>query len=383
MIETATFWKDGPEIETGELRTEDIGTEVFFLPAAAHTEKDGTLHQHPAAAAVAPQGGRAAGRRAQRPVVLLPPRPDASGRSSPGSTDPRDRPLLDLTWDYPDRGRSPSPTPRRCSREINGYRRRRQPLSSYTELKDDGSTALRLLDLLRRLRRRGQPGRPAQARRRAELGGAPSGAGRGRRTGASSTTAPRPTRDGKPWSERKAYVWWDAEQGSGPGTTCPTSSRQSRPTTGRPRAPAARTRIAGADPFIMQTDGKAWLYAPAGLADGPLPAHYEPAESPVPNPLYGQQANPARQVYDRARTTGSTPRQARRAEVFPYVFTTYRLTEHHTAGGMSRWLPYLVGAAAGVLLRGLARAGRASAGWSTSGGRRSSPRARRSRRGCW
>lgn len=29
------------------------------------------------------------------------------------------------------------------------------------------------------------------------------------------------------------------------------------------------------------------------------------------------------------------------AEVFPYVVTTYRLTEHHTAGGMSRWLPYL------------------------------------------
>ena len=43
MIETATFWKDGPEIATGEQRTEDIGTEVFFLPAAAHTEKDGTF----------------------------------------------------------------------------------------------------------------------------------------------------------------------------------------------------------------------------------------------------------------------------------------------------------------------------------------------------
>ena len=40
-IETASFWKDGPEIETGELVTEDIATEVFFLPAAAHTEKDG------------------------------------------------------------------------------------------------------------------------------------------------------------------------------------------------------------------------------------------------------------------------------------------------------------------------------------------------------
>jgi formate dehydrogenase major subunit len=43
LIESATWWKDGPELETGELRTEDIKTEVFFLPAAAHTEKDGSL----------------------------------------------------------------------------------------------------------------------------------------------------------------------------------------------------------------------------------------------------------------------------------------------------------------------------------------------------
>ena len=45
LIESATFWKDGPEIETGELRTEDIGTEVFFFPAASHVEKDGSFTQ--------------------------------------------------------------------------------------------------------------------------------------------------------------------------------------------------------------------------------------------------------------------------------------------------------------------------------------------------
>ena len=43
LIESATWWKDGPEIESGEMRTEDIATEVFFFPAAAHTEKDGTF----------------------------------------------------------------------------------------------------------------------------------------------------------------------------------------------------------------------------------------------------------------------------------------------------------------------------------------------------
>ncbi|MBR7504178.1 hypothetical protein KCW65_29275, partial [Mycobacterium tuberculosis] len=43
LIESATWWKDGPEIATGELKTEDIDTEVFFLPAANHTEKAGTF----------------------------------------------------------------------------------------------------------------------------------------------------------------------------------------------------------------------------------------------------------------------------------------------------------------------------------------------------
>jgi len=95
--------------------------------------------------------------------------------------------------------------------------------------------------------------------------------------------------------------------------------------------------IGGKDPFIMQTDGKAWLFAPLGLADGPLPTHYEPPESPVRNPLYGQQNNPSR----RKLSDPSNPINPSYSDVFPYVFTTYRLTEHHTAGAMSRTLPYL------------------------------------------
>ena len=90
----------------------------------------------------------------------------------------------------------------------------------------------------------------------------------------------------------------------------------------------------------MQTDGKAWLYVPAGLTDGPLPTHYEPAESPfAQSALLRQQSNPARETYyDRPRQPSTNPSGS---DVFPYVFTTYRLTEHHTAGGMSRGLPYL------------------------------------------
>src|SRR5262249_2903151 len=42
-VESPSFWKDAPELERGELRPEDLGPEVFFLPAAAHTEKDGSF----------------------------------------------------------------------------------------------------------------------------------------------------------------------------------------------------------------------------------------------------------------------------------------------------------------------------------------------------
>jgi formate dehydrogenase major subunit len=72
-----------------------------------------------------------------------------------------------------------------------------------------------------------------------------------------------------------------------------------------------------------------------------LPTHYEPHESPFDNPLYRQRANPARQRSERPENpynpTGAEPG----AELYPYVATTYRLTEHHTAGGMSRFVPYL------------------------------------------
>jgi formate dehydrogenase major subunit len=91
----------------------------------------------------------------------------------------------------------------------------------------------------------------------------------------------------------------------------------------------------------MQTDGLAWLFAPAGLTDGPMPAHYEPAESPMDNPLYRVQANPVRQVYPDVNNRYHPSGTQQGSDVYPYVFTTYRLTEHHTAGGMSRTLPYL------------------------------------------
>jgi formate dehydrogenase major subunit len=91
----------------------------------------------------------------------------------------------------------------------------------------------------------------------------------------------------------------------------------------------------------MQPDGKAWLFVPAGLTDGPLPTHYEPQDSPVPNLLYRQQRNPVREIFRREHNRYHPDPSEPGSAVFPYPLTTFRLTEHHTAGGMSRWLPYL------------------------------------------
>ena len=104
----------------------------------------------------------------------------------------------------------------------------------------------------------------------------------------------------------------------------------------------------------MQTDGVGWLWAPTGLKDGPLPTHYEPLESPVRNDLYRQQSNPGADRRDRPDNPWADSPDAR----FPHVLTTYRLTEHHTAGGDVADAVASRRAAAGALLRDLARAGR-------------------------
>jgi formate dehydrogenase major subunit len=94
--------------------------------------------------------------------------------------------------------------------------------------------------------------------------------------------------------------------------------------------------IGGADPFIMMGDGRGWLYSPSGLLDGPLPTSYEPVESPMPNLLYPtMDGNPAAIRWRRPEN----PYQAAGDPQFPVVATTFRLTEHHTAGGMSHTVP--------------------------------------------
>jgi formate dehydrogenase major subunit len=340
MIETATFWKNGPELETGELVTDEIGTEIFFLPAASHVEKAGSFTQTQRMLqwrdkAVQPPGD------CKSELDFYYDLGERIRAKLAGSTDEMDRPLLDLTWDYPkdDEGDVDGEA---VLREINGTGPDGSALSSYTELKDDGSTACGCwiycgvyADEVNQARRR-KP-RWEQDEVAAEWGWVWPANRRILYNRASA--AP----DGRPWSERKKYVWWDAdggEEGTGQwvGKDVP-DFIPDRPPDHVPEEDArGPDAIGGKDPFIMQTDGKAWLYVPVGLADGPMPTHYEPLESPVPNPLYpDQQSNPAIEGID----SPLNPINPSFSEVYPYVFTSYRLTEHHTAGAMSRTLPYL------------------------------------------
>src|SRR3954452_10122086 len=138
MIESATFWKDGPEIETGELVTEDIGTEVFFLPAASHVEKAGSFTQTQRILqwrdkAVEPPDD------CRSELAFYVELGNRIREKLRDSTEDMDRPLLDLAWDYAldEHG---DPDAQQVLREINGTGPEGSALSAYTQLKADGST---------------------------------------------------------------------------------------------------------------------------------------------------------------------------------------------------------------------------------------------------
>ncbi len=330
-IETATFWKDSPEVTSGELRTEDIATEVFLLPAAAHTEKDGSFtntqrllqwhHQ-----AVPPPGD------CRSDLWFVYHLGRVIREKLAGSTERRDEPVRALTWDYPVAGPRAEPSAEAVLAEING-RGPDGPLAGYGELAADGSTACGCWIYsgcyaggVNQTARR----RPGQDQHWVAPDWGWAWPANRRILYNRASADPQ----GRPWSERKRYVWWDAAAGRWTGADVPDFPAEMAPGYVPGPGATAEWALPGDAPFGMQADGRGWLFAPSGVVDGPLPAHYEPHESPVTNPLYGQGANPLRQAPRR-------PDNPFNDTGHPYVLTTYRLTEHHTAGGMSRTLPYL------------------------------------------
>jgi formate dehydrogenase major subunit len=338
----------------------DIKTEIFFFPATQIAEYDGSftntqrMLQWHSKAADAPGDCRTDTWFYHNLAKRL-------KQAYAASKLPRDQGWNNLSWEFdPDPGVKPiypgEPDALKILREINGYQTAdpKQHLKGFGELKDDGSTTCASWIYCGCYP---APGQNLTARREPDPPGVPGAHLKwgwawpaNRRIMYNRASADL---KGNPWSERKRWIWWD-----------PNFVNPPDPKTGKPvargkwvgydvpdfaptKAPDAQPKpdgigldaLSGTQPFIMRADGKGWLFVPAGLVDGPLPAHYEPHESPIQNPLYKQQTSPVHKVwapdkpYNKLAAVGDPK--------FPYVISTYRLTEHYLAGAMSRWLPWL------------------------------------------
>jgi formate dehydrogenase major subunit len=358
-IEGATFWRnDSPEIERGELKTEDIETEVFLFPAAGHAEKEGAFTQTQRMLqwrqkAVDPPGdARSEGWFMHQLALRL----IAKAKQS---TDPLDEPLRALDWWYPEDEQG-EPHMESVLAEINGWQtdpvagvadpggnngivfgldREGNPhhgpqVDGFGKLKADGSTASGCWIYSGVL----GPDKINKANSRNSTNYLGHGWGfvwpADRRIIYNRASA-KPT--GEPWSERKKLVWWDPAKGKWDGIDVPDFVSDKSPDYRPTGNESGLAGIPGDAPFILHEDGLGWLHVPKGLQDGPMPTHYEPLESPVHNALYARDTNPAVNWFTRQENRFAPPGDPR----FPFVLTTYRLTEHHTAGGMSRFLSHL------------------------------------------
>ena len=115
--------------------------------------------------------------------------------------------------------------------------------------------------------------------------------------------------EGKPWDAKRAGIKWDGSKWVGDVPDYPPKMA--------PTDPKAWL------PFIMTGEGTGRLFSGNSLFDGPFPEHYEPMESPVANPLHpNQSSDPVAYLYDGVKDTFGTVKD------YPYVATSYRLTEH-------------------------------------------------------
>jgi len=333
-IESATFWRDSPEVKSGKLDPRSIKTEVFLMPAAIMAEKDGTvtntqrlLQWHDRV--VEPPGDCTTEpwflHHLYRRLMALYAAEDT----------PQGRQLRTLDWTYPVEGPNDEPVVESVLREINGYTvADRQPLPAFDACQEDGSTACGCWIYSGVYPEEGKNlARSRVSDDRYSLGWGFAWPANRRVLYNRASADP----EGKPWSERKKLVWWDDTEERWTGYDIPDFPVKKAPNTPAKPDGTGMDALSGADPFIMMGDGKGWLFVPGGLRDGPLPTHYEPMESPVVNALYRQDANPSAKFW---------PKEGNRLAklqdpAYPYAVTTYRLTEHHTAGGMSRWIPWL------------------------------------------
>ncbi|MBV9257606.1 MAG: molybdopterin-dependent oxidoreductase, partial [Ktedonobacteraceae bacterium] len=299
-VETAAFWYKGPE----PVDSSKIKTEVFLMPAAASTEKEGSFTNTQRLLqwrdkAVDPPGD------ARSDLWFVYHLGKRLKELYAESKEARDRPIQALTWDYEEAEPKPDfhiegePDALLVLKEINGYyvyppaaqrksnsgtqsdnskqgKRKRKRLAlrdaphvaGFAALKDDGSTACGSWIYSGVYP---EPGNNRAASRKTddymnlEWGYAWPANRRILYNRASADP------EGRPWSERKKYIWWDQEQGKWTGYDVPDFPLNKAPDYRPPTGASGMDGISGSDPFIMKPDGRGWLFVPKGLKDGPLP----------------------------------------------------------------------------------------------------------------
>lgn len=320
--ETATFWKR-PGADPSKIKTE-----VFLLPGCSFMEKEGSVTNSGRWLqyrwkVIEPLGDS----KSDADIVnLLFQRVRALYQKDKEAVSPS--PILRLNWDY---GKTEVDI-EKVVKEINGYTvANGKPVLNFTKLADDGSTACgnwiysgiypeeKKNLTKRRIREKEGIGLNSEWGYSWPLN---------RRIVYNRCSAD-PT--GKPYNKEKWLVKW--EGGKWVTRDVPDFGWKDAKT-GEMIPPAK----SAANPFIMQPEGKGRIFSPVGLADGPLPEHYEPYESPVKNLLSGTQNDPACKIWatpevDKLAAVGS--------EEFPIICTTYRVVEHYQGGPTTRNIGWL------------------------------------------
>ncbi len=320
--ETAEFWRAHGEFNAVDSAA--IQTTVFRLPGTCFAEETGSLTNSGRWLQWHYQGAEPPGEaRDDSAIVAELFQRIRALYAAEGGAFPD--PILKLTWPY---RRPRKPSPEELAMEYNGkaladvtdpkdrskvLARAGEQLSGFGQLRDDGSTACGCWLFAGAWTQAGNQ----MARRDTSdphgmgqtLNWAWSWPANRRILYNAASAAP----DGKPWAAAHRIVQWTGSAWA--GTDVPDITPDADP--------ALPDRV---QPFIMTSEGTARLFAPSGLADGPLPEHYEPFESPLDNLLHPgnakARANPAARVFKGDLEAFGT------AKDFPFVATSYRLTEH-------------------------------------------------------
>jgi formate dehydrogenase major subunit len=318
--ETSDFWQS-PGITAEEKKK--INTTVYRLPGAGFAEKDGTFVNSARWLqwkwAALPTPGDARLDQAILAAIFLKVR--ELYKNDPNGKFPD--PILNATWAY---ANPASPSLTEVAKEINGKAladlhddkqtptdwKAGQQLPGFAWLRDDGTTSCGNW-----LYCGSWPDAGSNTQRRDPAD--PSGLGIHPQWGWSWPMNRRVLYNrascdlsGKPWDPSRKQVWFNESTGKWAGNDVPDFKPDSNP----------KDHMG---PFIMNPEGLGRLFVPlAGLADGPFPEHYEPVESPVQNLFHpAQSTSPVVKRYKSDMDKYGTP------DKFPYICTTYRLTEHY------------------------------------------------------